>query len=380
VNQTTETDSEINVPVVTRTTVARNKLESVDKTRSETALSLREIAQETNHSSRSSRTNTLMTREATLKAVRDPLLRAPTVEPTLRMPERLSSSSVALARTLTKITYVKSLNVMESSPSASTFPSRVLPSSNTLTMPRLSRPSLVSTALSSMDVSSRFNSLVTNLTEIVPKEPDVSVDLLPLPSSAVTLDSVLTKTALLVSLNKSALLPKSELLKVMMAVPRDSVTLNSRKKLTPRELSINSMVKTSMDVTSDLIYPPTVVAVEAEVAVVVAVASEEAVASVVAIVEATEEAEASEAVAIDSAATEEAAVAASEVVTDHPTVTVTAEKAVATEEVATETTETADPLTVVTVTDATEVASEVETDAVEAATEEVVEVVSNGIE
>jgi hypothetical protein len=231
-----------------------------------------------------------------------------------------------------------------------------------------------------MDVSSRFNSLVTNLTEIVPKEPDVSVDLLPLPSSAVTLDSVLTKTALLVSLNKSALLPKSELLKVMMAVPRDSVTLNSRKKLTPRELSINSMVKTSMDVTSDLIYQPTVVAVEAEVAVVVAVASEEAVASVVAIVEATEEAEASEAAAIDSAATEEAAVAASEVVTDHLTVTVTAEKAVATEEVATETTETADPLTVVTVTDATEVASEVETDAVEAATEEVVEVVSNGIE
>jgi len=114
VNQTTEKDSEINVPEVTKTMVVRNKLESVDKTRSETALSLREIALETNHLSRLSRLNTLMTEEATLKAVRDPLLRAPTVEPTLRMPERLSFSSVVLARTLTKITYVKSLNVMES--------------------------------------------------------------------------------------------------------------------------------------------------------------------------------------------------------------------------------------------------------------------------
>jgi len=264
-------------------------------------------------------------------------------------------------------------------------------------MLRLLRPLLESTALSLMDVYSRFNSLATNLTEIVPKEPDVSVDLLPLPSSAVTLDSVLTKTALLASLNKSALLPKSESLKVTMVVPRDSVTLNSRKKPMPKQLSINSMVKTSTDVTSDLIYQPTVAAVEVEVAVAV-VASEAAAASVAVTEEATEEVEAaSEAAAIDHLTVTEEAEAASEVVTDHLTVTVTDAKEVATEAAAV--TETADPLTaaVVTVTDAKEAATEVEvvtvtdakaetetdateTDAAEAVTEEVVEVVSNGIE
>lgn len=263
-------------------------------------------------------------------------------------------------------------------------------------MLRLLRPLLESTALSLMDVYSRFNSLATNLTEIVPKEPDVSVDLLPLPSSAVTLDSVLTKTALLASLNKSALLPKSESLKVTMVVPRDSVTLNSRKKPMPKQLSINSMVKTSTDVTSDLIYQPTVAAVEVEVAVAV-VASEAAVASVAVTEEATEEAEAASEAAIDHLTVTEEAEAASEVVTDHLTVTVTDAKEVATEAAAV--TETADPLTaaVVTVTDAKEAATEVEvvtvtdakaetetdateTDAAEAVTEEVVEVVSNGIE
>jgi len=262
-------------------------------------------------------------------------------------------------------------------------------------MLRLLRPLLESTALSLMDVYSRFNSLATNLTEIVPKEPDVSVDLLPLPSSAVTLDSVLTKTALLASLNKSALLPKSESLKVTMVVPRDSVTLNSRKKPMPKQLSINSMVKTSTDVTSDLIYQPTVAAVEVEVAVAV-VASEAAAASVAVTEEATEEAEAASEVAIDHLTVTEEAEAASEVVTDHLTVTVTDAKEVATEAAVTET---ADPLTaaVVTVTDAKEAATEVEvvtvtdakaetetdateTDAAEAVTEEVVEVVSNGIE
>jgi len=263
-------------------------------------------------------------------------------------------------------------------------------------MLRLLRPLLESTALSLMDVYSRFNSLATNLTEIVPKEPDVSVDLLPLPSSAVTLDSVLTKTALLASLNKSALLPKSESLKVTMVVPRDSVTLNSRKKPMPKQLSINSMVKTSTDVTSDLIYQPTVAAVEVEVAVAV-VASEAAAASVAVTEEATEEAEAASEAAIDHLTVTEEAEAASEVVTDHLTVTVTDAKEVATEAAAV--TETADPLTaaVVTVTDAKEAATEVEvvtvtdakaetetdateTDAAEAVTEEVVEVVSNGIE
>lgn len=254
-------------------------------------------------------------------------------------------------------------------------------------MLRQSRPLLESTALSSMDVYSRFNSPVTDLAEIVPKEPDVNVDLLPLPYSAVTLDSVLTKTALLASLNKSALLHKSELLKVKMVVLRDSVTLNSRKKPMPKKLSIDLMVKTSTDVTSDLIYQPTV-AVEEEVAVV---ASE---AASVAVVETTEEA-ASEA-AIDSAETEEVA---SEVVTDHLTVATVTVTVIDATEVATEVTETetetaemADPLTaVVTATDAkeateveteaTETETEVtETDAAEAVTEEVVEVVSNGIE
>ena len=228
------------------------------------------------------------------------------------------------------------------------------------------------------DACCKFNSLEIDPRVIVLNS---SVEtLLPLFSVA-TLDSALMSRWFNASLNRLDLLLKSELLRLKMAVPRDSAMLNSKKLMTPRELLISSTVKTSMDVTSDLISQPTAVAVEAEEAVVAVSEVVDVVASVVVIVEVTDSEEATGSV------TEEA-VAASEVVI-----------AVETAE-----TETIDPLTEVTgiVTEEMEAASEVivviETVAtividvtmaapamvetvidVEVAIEEVVEV-SNGIE
>jgi len=189
-----------------------------------------------------------------------------------------------------------------------------------------------------MDASSKFNSPETDPRATVPL---VSREENPPPlSSVVTSASALTKIALLVSSNKLVPLLRSESPRPKMAVPRDSVTLNSRKSMMPRELSINSTVKTSTDVVSDSIYQPTEVVVEVaaeavEVIVVDAVAVSEvvveAVASAAAVVEATD----SEAAATGLSVTEEA-VAASE------------EAAMATEEVT-------DHLTVVTVTEEEEV-------------------------
>lgn len=98
---------EISAHVVMITTTARSKPDRADKTKLDNALTLRETAQETNHSSRSSRTSTLTKRKADLKAARelDPMpLRT---KSTLKTLERLSSSSVESARTLTKAIYVK---------------------------------------------------------------------------------------------------------------------------------------------------------------------------------------------------------------------------------------------------------------------------------
>jgi len=190
-----------------------------------------------------------------------------------------------------------------------------------------------------MDASSKFNSPETDPRATVPL---VSREENPPPlSSVVTSASALTKIALLVSSNKLVPLLRLESPRPKMAVLRDSATLNSRKSMMPRELSINSTVKTSTDVVSDLIYQPTEVVVEVEAAeaveviVVDAVAVSEvvveAVASAAAVVEATD----SEAAATGLSVTEEA-VAASE------------EAAMATEEVT-------DHLTVVTVTEEEEV-------------------------
>jgi hypothetical protein len=251
----------------------------------------------------------------------------------------------------------------------------------------LSRPSRLSTAPSLMDVSSKFNSPETDLRATVPL---VSREENPPPlSSVVTSASALTKIALLVSSNKSVPLLRSESPRPKMAVPRDSATLNSRKSMTPRELSINSTVKTSMDVMSDSTYQPTEVAVEAEEVIVadaVAVSEVvvEAVASAAAVVEATD----SEAAATGSvteeavAASEEAAMATEE--TDHLTaVTVTEEAEVI---VHTEVTASAALVVIAAVTDVADsvaavvvVVTSEEIVAEEAAIEAVVEV-SNGIE
>lgn len=234
------------------------------------------------------------------------------------------------------------------------------------------------TLLSLMDACFKFNSLETDPRVIVLNS---SVEIPPPLSSVATLDSALTSRWLNASLNRSDPLLKSELLRLKMAVLRDSATLNSRMLKTLREPSISSTVKTSMDVTSDLTSQPTAVAVEAEEAVVAVSEVVDAVASVVVTVEvidseaatgtATEEAVAASEVAI--------AVATAETETTDPhtevTVTVTEEMVAASEVIA-------EIVTAVTIViDATVVApAMVETAIdVEVAIEEVVEV-SNGIE
>ena len=245
-----------------------------------------------------------------------------------------------------------------------------------------SRPSRLLTAPNLMDVSSKFNSPETDLKVIVPL---VSREENPQPlSSVVTSASALTKIALLASSNKLDPLLRSELPRPKMAVPRDSVTLNSRRSMTQRKLLIVLTEKTLMDVTSDSTYQPTEAAVVEEEEVIVADAvavSEvvvEAVASVAAVVEATD----SEAAATGSvteeavAASEEAAMATEE--TDHLTaVTVTEEEEAAhTEVIANAALE-----VIAAVTDVAEAVVVAATPiVVEEAIEEVVEEVSNGIE
>lgn len=246
-----------------------------------------------------------------------------------------------------------------------------------------SRPSRLLTAPNLMDVSSKFNSPETDLKVIVPL---VSREENPQPlSSVVTSASALTKIALLASSNKLDPLLRSELPRPKMAVPRDSVTLNSRRSMTQRKLLIVLTEKTLMDVTSDSTYQPTEVAVVEEEEVIVADAvavSEvvvEAVASVAAVVEATDsEAAATGSVTEEAEAASEEAVMATEEVTDHLTaVTVTEEEEAAhTEVIANAALE-----VIAAVTDVAEAVVVAATPiVVEEAIEEVVEEVSNGIE
>jgi hypothetical protein len=238
-----------------------------------------------------------------------------------------------------------------------------------------------------MDASSKFNSQETDLKATVPLVSNVENP--PPLFSVVTSASALTKIALLVSSNKSVPLPRSESPRPKMAVPRDSATLNSRRSMTPREQLISLTVKTLTDVMSDSTYQPTevAVAVEEEVeivadAVAVSEVVVEAVASAAAVVEATD----SEAAAAETSAATEEAVAASEEavmateVTDHLTaVTVTEEEAAHTEEVIAN----AALVVIAAVTDVADSEADVASEVIvveEAAIEEVVEVVSNGIE
>lgn len=239
-----------------------------------------------------------------------------------------------------------------------------------------------------MDVSSKFNSLETDLKATVPNSNAVNPQPL---FSVVTSVSALTKIALLVSSNKSDQLPRSESPRLKMVVPKDSVMLNSRRSMMLRKQLIASTVKTLTDVMSDSIYQPTEVAVAEEEEIVVAVdvaVSEvvvEAVASAAAVVEATD----SEAAATGSvteeavAASEEAAVMATEV-TDHLTaVTVTEEEAAHTEAIVIVATVTAAMVAIAAVTDVADSEADVASEMIvvkEAAIEEVAEVVSNGIE
>ena len=245
-----------------------------------------------------------------------------------------------------------------------------------------SRPSRLLTAPNLMDVSSKFNSPETDLKVIVPL---VSREENPQPlSSVVTSASALTKIALLASSNKLDPLLRSELPRPKMAVPRDSVTLNSRRSMTQRKLLIVLTEKTLMDVTSDSTYRPMAAVVEEEEvivadAVAVSEAVVEAVASVAAVVEATDsEAAATGSVTEEAEAASEEAVMATEEVTDHLTaVTVTEEEEAAhTEVIANAALE-----VIAAVTDVAEAVVVAATPiVVEEAIEEVVEEVSNGIE
>jgi hypothetical protein len=96
------------VVMVMITTKVKSKPELVDKTKLDNAPTLREIVQETSLSSRSRLTNTLTKRKADLTVVAKELDLTPLREiSTLRMLERLNSLSVELAKTPTKVTYVK---------------------------------------------------------------------------------------------------------------------------------------------------------------------------------------------------------------------------------------------------------------------------------
>jgi len=203
----------------------------------------------------------------------------------------------------------------------------VLLSSNTLTITTQSRHSTLLTALSLMDVFSKSNSLVIDPKVIALNS---NVESLPPLSSVVTLASVLTKIALLASLNRSALLLKLELPKTRRTAPRVSATLNLKTLRTQRKLLTPSTDKTSMDVTSDSIYQPTAVAaaVEEEVDSVVVVAEETVVVVEAASVEEVTDSEATdllteteEAVAVS----EEETVMAAEVI-DHLTVEIATEE------------------------------------------------------
>jgi hypothetical protein len=361
------------------TLLDRNKPELPDRNKLDKDQTPRVIVPEVRTSRSLRPTNTPMRKRADLKAVRE--LAPPTLlreMSTPRMMVRPSSSSVVSARTPTKMASALSSNAMEILPNASTSHSRVLHSSNTLTISMQSRHSTLLTALSLMDVSSKSNSL-----EIDPKviALNSNVESLPPLSSVVTLASVLTKIVSLASSNRSALLLKLELPKTRRTAPRVSATLNLKTLRTQRKLLTPSTDKTSMDVTSDSIYQPTAVAaaVEEEVDSVVVVAEETVVVVEAASVEAvtdtevatdllTEETE--EAVAVS----EEETVMATEVI-DHLTVEIATEEAEAVSE----------EETVMAVTDVADSEAAVEAVAsaeivVEEVAIEVVEVSNKGIE
>ena len=310
------------------TSLDRNKPELPDRNKLDKDQTPRVIVPEVMTSRSLRPTNTPMRKRADLKAVRE---LAPTTllreMSTPRMLVRPSSSSVVSARTPTKMASALSSNAMEIFPNASTSPSRVLLSSNTLTITTQSRHSTLLTALSLMDVFSKSNSLVIDPKVIALNS---NVESLPPLSSVVTLASVLTKIALLASLNRSALLLKLELPKTRRTAPRVSATLNLKTLRTQRKLLTPSTDKTSMDVTSDSIYQPTAVAaaVEEEVDSVVVVAEETVVVVEAASVEEVTDSEATdllteteEAVAVS----EEETVMAAEVI-DHLTVEIATEE------------------------------------------------------
>jgi len=310
------------------TSLDRNKPELPDRNKLDKDQTPRVIVPEVMTSRSLRPTNTPTRKRADLKAVRE---LAPTTllreMSTPRMLVRPSSSSVVSARTPTKMASALSSNAMEIFPNASTSPSRVLLSSNTLTITTQSRHSTLLTALSLMDVFSKSNSLVIDPKVIALNS---NVESLPPLSSVVTLASVLTKIALLASLNRSALLLKLELPKTRRTAPRVSATLNLKTLRTQRKLLTPSTDKTSMDVTSDSIYQPTAVAaaVEEEVDSVVVVAEETVVVVEAASVEEVTDSEATdllteteEAVAVS----EEETVMAAEVI-DHLTVEIATEE------------------------------------------------------
>lgn len=307
------------------TSLDRNKPELPDRTKLDKDQTPRVIVPEVMTSRSLRPTNTPTRKRADLKAVRE---LAPTTllreMSTPRMLVRPSSSSVASARTPTKMASALSSNAMEILPNASTSPSRVLLSSNTLTITTQSRHSTLLTALSLMDVFSKSNSLVIDPKVIVLNS---NVESLPPLSSVVTSASVLTKIALLASLNRSALLLKLELPKTRRTAPRVSATLNFKTLRTQRKLLTPSMDKTSMDVTSDSIYQPTAAAVEEEVDSVVVAEETVAVVEAASVEEVTDTeatdllTETEEAVAVS----EEETVMAAEVI-DHLTVEIATEE------------------------------------------------------